>query len=393
MPEHPVLAQVSAALDRAGYWAMVVDERWRLVYVTDEARRAVGAGERGSFAIGASIFGAEQIAASAEYRLGSTSIEDHRAHFLHIGGLILSDMDDDRERLQEAVDPAFHDLIDELKPDGSAALVRVRQMTGVTGPVRMVEVSLRIRDDAGRVAGTVILFKPDVGMFTIGMLTIEGDSGHFERMQLVARAGRRPAAILFADLESSTPLAKRLSTANYFSFSRHLLRATDQSVVDAGGLVGRHVGDGIAAFFLAETAGSESAAARACLTAALRLNDAVRAVAERHDLDPVDVSLRFGLHWGATPFIGNITTSGRSEVTALGDEVNEAARIEACATGGRALASKALIERLDSDDADAVGIDLDRATYKQLADIRTATDKARRDAPSIAVCDILHLAQ
>ena len=36
--------------------------------------------------------------------------------------------------------------------------------------------------------------------------------------------------------------------------------------------------------------------------------------------------------------------SGRSrpadaaEVTALGDEVNEAARIEACATGGRALA-------------------------------------------------------
>jgi hypothetical protein len=53
-----------------------------------------------------------------------------------------------------------------------------------------------------------------------------------------------------------------------------LARAADQCVIDAGGLVGRPVGDGVVAFFLAETAGSESAAARACtshaLTAALR---------------------------------------------------------------------------------------------------------------------------
>ena len=33
------------------------------------------------------------------------------------------------------------------------------------------------------------------------------------------------------------------------------------------------------------------------------------------------------------------------------DEVNEAARIEACAAGGRMLASKHLVERLDPDDA------------------------------------------
>jgi len=34
-------------------------------------------------------------------------------------------------------------------------------------------------------------------------------------------------------------------------------------------------------------------------------------------------------------------------VTAVGDEVNEAAGIEACASGGRMLASKNPIERLD----------------------------------------------
>jgi hypothetical protein len=36
------------------------------------------------------------------------------------------------------------------------------------------------------------------------------------------------------------------------------VRAADQCVVDSGGLVGRHVGDGVVAFFLAETADSES---------------------------------------------------------------------------------------------------------------------------------------
>jgi hypothetical protein len=71
-----------------------------------------------------------------------------------------------------------------------------------------------------------------------------------------------------------------------------------------------------------------------------------------------------------------------------GDEVNEAARIEACATGGRILASKALIDRLDDADAIAVGLDRDHTTYTQLADLATATHKARRDAPAIAVCEL-----
>jgi hypothetical protein len=80
--------------------------------------------------------------------------------------------------------------------------------------------------------------------------------------------------------------------------------------------------------------------------------------------------------------------AGRSEVTALGDEVNEAARIEACASGGRLLASKELVERLNADDATALAIDPGRVMYTQLGDLDSATEKARRDAPAIAVCDL-----
>ena len=118
------------------------------------------------------------------------------------------------------------------------------------------------------------------------------------------------------------------------------------------------------------------------------LREAMNEVASRSDLTADDVVMRFGLHWGSTLYMGNITTAARTEVTALGDEVNEAARIEACATGGRILASKPLMERLDEVDAAAVGLEPDHTTYTQLADLATATDKARRDAPAIAVCEL-----
>ena len=159
-------------------------------------------------------------------------------------------------------------------------------------------------------------------------------------------------------------------------------------MIDCGGLVGRHAGDGVVAFFLAEPAGSESRCARCCIQSARDLDAKLTDVAARSELAPEELTMRFGLHWGSTLYVGQIATGGRTEVTALGDEVNEGARIEACATGGRALASKLLVERLGPDDAADLGLDPDRIIYTPLADLATATEKARRDAPAIAVCDV-----
>jgi hypothetical protein len=52
------------------------------------------------------------------------------------------------------------------------------------------------------------------------------------------------------------------------------------------------------------------------------------------------------------------------------------------------LASKNLIERLDPKDAVALGINADRLTYTRLAELSTATEEARNDAPAIAVCEV-----
>lgn len=392
LPEDPALAAAAAALNATGHWAEIVDHSWRLVYVTDELRRSYAGLRRLEpvTAIGEHYFGPVALQARLALARGASTIEIVREMFARCGGVILADTPGGREGLRDQVDPALRGLVDEITPAVPEPMTAVlsRGRTFGDRDVQIPVVLDRIHDSAGRLAGTAIIFKPEPGMATLATMAASGDPRHLERTQRVAGAARRPAAILFADLESSSPLSRRLSTASYFALGRRLVLAADQCVIEAGGMVGRHVGDGVVAFFLAETAGSESSAARNCIAAARTLRSAMSDVAVRSDLVADDVVLRFGLHWGSTLYVGMIETSGRTEIGALGDEVNETARIEACATSGLALASKSLLERLDPDDALALGLDPGRITYTPLSDLTSATEKARRDAPSIAVCEV-----
>jgi len=388
MPEDPALAAMAVAMRDAGHWGEIVDRDWRLVYMTDDLRLSYGGLlELVPFPLGGHYFGAEALRAHMQWPTGANRLEFVRETLAQIGSWTLDDTPGGREQLRGLVDPALVDSVDGLVPSEPQA-ARTVEWHGmhIGGTILAYMTAIRVHDAEGRLAGTALLYKPAPSMAVLGTVAGGGDLRHFERMQQVARAARRPAAVLFADLEASSPLARRLSTASYFSLGRRMARAADQCVIEAGGLVGRHVGSGVVAFFLAEIAGSESAAARACIEAARSIREAMTGVAERSELAPEDLVMRFGLHWGATLYVGQIATSGRAEVTALGDEVNEGAPIEACASGGSALASKELLERLDPDDATTLGLDPDHITYSPLADLPTATEKARRDAPAIAVC-------
>src|SRR3954468_4899609 len=392
LPDDPVLAAVAGALNDAGYWAEIVDREWRGIYMSDDARRIYGGRvELAPFPVGAHLFGPDRTRIAMDWRGGHFPLEIGRMALGAYGPWIIADTPGGREELRERLDPRLRDVVDELsrvEPPPACSFIFRGIYTAARAGVDIFTTVLRLRDHRGQLVGTALVNKPAVGMAVLARITAMGDLRHFKRMEQVAKPGRRSAAVLLADLESSSPLARRLSTASYFALVRRLTRAADQSVIDAGGLVGSHAGDGVAAFFLAESTGSESAAARACITAARAMTAAIPDIATRSDLEPEDVVVRFGMHWGANLFVGQIATPGRTEVTALGDQVNETARIEACATGGRALASKDLMERLDSDDAAALALDPDHITYTALADLSTATEKARRDAPAIAVCEV-----
>ena len=360
------------------------------MFATDEERLSVGDRDIWITLLGEHWYSLSHVSYKATLAFGGNWLEHVRESFRRFGPFALFDTPGGREELRRVIDPALHDLIDDLEPLEAPPVWRGRDPVFKHAGLgaRSSVLWLRVRNEDGAVAGTVVLGKPRPGMSQLAAAVAIADLGHLERMALVRRPGRRPAAVLMADLEASTPLARRLSTAQFFAFGRRLVRAADQCIIDHNGIVGRHAGDGVVAFFLAEALGSESAAARLCIETATALRAELATVVGRSTLSETDVSFRFGLHWATTVYIGRITTAGRTEVTGLGDDVNETARIETCATGARALASKALIERLDGSDARALGIDTDHVTYRALADLPTATDKTRRDAPAIAVCEV-----
>jgi class 3 adenylate cyclase len=253
-------------------------------------------------------------------------------------------------------------------------------------------VTTRLRTEAGELLGQFTIYSARLPPRLLTLLT-RGDEAMFERMAELVEPGRQAAAILFADLQASGALSRRLPSAAFFRLIRSITTALDDVVLARAGLVGKHAGDGVTAFFLAKQLGSESAAARAAIDAGRTVGEAARTAAAELDLgaDVLEldaVQMNVGVHWGPGLFMGQVVTGGRLEVTALGDEVNEGARLQQSARDGEILASKNVVEQLSEGDARALGIDPGALPYRTVADLGTADHKALRDAGGLSVAHL-----
>jgi class 3 adenylate cyclase len=387
LPEHPELRQLAEAMATAGVAGEILDHRFRFVYMSPELVRMAADDPAemlrfyGESSITRNVEGAELFRVTEE---GAVAWWELNAPIMRH---YLSPGDEDFEHVFGRL--AGYAASVEPAPAAPRAWTYeaeypedLRFRRSILGDLTWIE--FRISDDAGDFIGVVRLVHsavPDSLLARLG----RGDRGLFERMDRVSEPRRRPAGILYADLEASGVLSRRLSSRGYFEVVRSLTDLLDSSVIAHGGIVGKHVGDGGSALFVAaDFDDSESRAARATIEAAR----AIRAGAERLGPDDVAVRINIGVHWGATLMIGQVATSGRLEVTALGDQMNEGARIEAAATGGAILASKDLVERLDPDDAAAVGVDPDGIAYTLLGELDGVGDKVIRDAGAIPVAEI-----
>jgi class 3 adenylate cyclase len=242
----------------------------------------------------------------------------------------------------------------------------------------------RIRDDAGRPIGQSVLTNVGLPAPLVALLAA-GDAEMYARMARLVEPGRHQAAILFADLQGSGELSRRLPTSSYFLLVRALTAEFDRLVGANNGVVGKHAGDGMTAFFLADDAGSPAAAAASAVRAAHELQaNAPGIAAEVVQSIELPVMINAGVHWGGGLYMGQLVPGGRLEVTALGDEVNEAARLQETARDGALLASKAIIELLDAAAAADLGVPSD-LLYRPLSELPDASAKAVRDAGHVAV--------
>jgi adenylate cyclase len=146
------------------------------------------------------------------------------------------------------------------------------------------------------------------------------------RRQPQAHGGERYVAILFCDLRGFTSISEgRLPYDIVFLLNRYF-RATGHAVQAAGGRLDKFIGDGVMAIFGLDS--EPEVACRQALDAARRMGLALDDLNEAMSGD-LDQPLRIGigLHAGST-IIGEMGYDRATSLTAIGDTVNVASRLE-----------------------------------------------------------------
>jgi hypothetical protein len=269
----PRLRELAEQLDGHRWAAELVDERWRLVWVSQELRAMRAEDE-------------DRIRYGQHFLMSGTAgftvlTESGRERWIRTNVPFMLRSERDKAAIAQMLTPDLRAVVEQLEPQSPPP----RWMSTFdfargefVGHVSYI--GERVDDEDGRLIGYLFLYTPDLPASLL-MLLVRGERSMYERMARLVEGKLRPAAILFADLESSSALSRRLSTAGYFRLITSLRTAFDAAVAALGGIVGKHAGDGVTAFFLSEQVGSDSAAARAALEIARGVNDVAASVADK----------------------------------------------------------------------------------------------------------------
>jgi len=168
----------------------------------------------------------------------------------------------------------------------------------------------------------------------------------------------REIAVLFADIRGFTQLSEhRLPYDVVFLLNRYF-RAMGEAVTQAGGRVDKFIGDGVMALFGLDVDPATAChqAVKAAVAMSVNLEQLNRLMA--HDL-PQPLRIGIGIHVGPT-IVGEMGFAGAQAMTAIGDTVNTASRLESAT---KEFGCQLLISRRV---ADLSGVDLGAATPHDL---------------------------
>ena len=137
---------------------------------------------------------------------------------------------------------------------------------------------------------------------------------------------RTELTLLFSDIAGFTSMSERMDPEQVMQRVSRYFDVMSEAIHANQGVVDKYIGDAIMAIWNAPTHDADHAA-NACraLLACLRANDALDRAAAAEGMPPLPT--RFGLHTGEA-IIGNIGSADRMQYTALGANVNLAARLE-----------------------------------------------------------------
>ena len=163
-----------------------------------------------------------------------------------------------------------------------------------------------------------------------------------------------PMSMLFIDVRGSTALSEKMTPTEFSQLINRFYTETTKVIINEDGLVEKLAGDSVAAFWGAGFAGPDYV--RRTIDAAQNL----LRVMKRQNI-PVGI----GVHAGIAYFGAMGTAEGLTEISAIGDEVNLAARLASKAAPGEIIVSE---QALDQAGMDGSQLELRRLELKGISE-------------------------
>jgi adenylate cyclase len=148
-------------------------------------------------------------------------------------------------------------------------------------------------------------------------------------------------SMLFADIRGSTALSETMSPTEFSRLINRFYTQSTKVIIDQDGLVESLAGDAVAAFWGAGFAGPQYV--RRTVNVAQNL----LSVMARQEI-PVGI----GVHAGRAYFGALGTADGLTDISAIGEEVNTAARLAAKAAAGEIMVSEQALKQAGIDGSD-----------------------------------------
>jgi adenylate cyclase len=153
----------------------------------------------------------------------------------------------------------------------------------------------------------------------------------FRNMEKNAGGAEIGCSLLFADVRDSTGIAEQTSASEFRSIMSRFYETAARVLADNDAIVDKFIGDEVFAIFVPALAGARHSA---------------RAVAAARELSRTLISrdaggtlpVGIGVHSGIA-FVGTVGAEPHLELTAMGDNVNVAARLASAAAGSEILVS------------------------------------------------------
>jgi len=159
---------------------------------------------------------------------------------------------------------------------------------------------------------------------------------------------RRPLTVLCSDLRGFVSLSEVLSPEQVVSLLNRYLEVMFEVILRHQGTINEISGDGLMVFFGAPIQQPNSAQrAVACAIDMQLALDRLQREADWRERFPI-VEMGIGVHTG-NAVVGNIGSQQRTKYSAVGSDINRAARVEGCTVGGQVLITEETLQAAGPD--------------------------------------------